>query len=66
MYLKIVEINSLIESEEIVKQFKRSPNPEQAKEQAKNLAFQRWQVIPKALGDGWQHPHIPHLRMVIR
>lgn len=66
MISQIIEINQLLNSEEILQTYKRSQPEDKAKKQALTLAMQRWLVMPKASTDGWQHPQIPHLKMVIR
>lgn len=65
-YSQIVEINQLLETEEILKIYKRLETADKLKQQALTLAIERWQVIPKSSEDGWQHPQISHLKIVFR
>lgn len=67
-YSQIIEVNQLLETEEVIQQYKRPQTYEQAKQRALSLAIERWKVIPKALHqeDGWQHTEIYHLKMLIR
>ncbi|MCP6761916.1 MAG: hypothetical protein NHB32_24920 [Fischerella sp. CENA71] len=65
-YSQIVEVNQLLETEEIVQQYKQPQTQEKVNKRAFDLAFGRWHVMPKAISSGWQHPQMEHLKMVIR
>lgn len=65
-YSRIVEINQLLETEEILKMYQRLETSDKLKQRALDLAVERWQVIPKASEDGWQHPQMSHLKIVLR
>ncbi|WP_026736040.1 hypothetical protein [Fischerella sp. PCC 9605] len=65
-YSQIVEVNQLLGSEEIVQQYTKPQTQEKVNKRAFDLAFSRWQVMPKAVSEGWQHPQMAHLKMVIR
>lgn len=66
-YSKIIEVNQLLSTEEIIQEYKRPQSYEKAKQRALSLAVERWQIIPKALSDedGWQHAE-SHLKMIFR
>jgi hypothetical protein len=65
-YSQIVEVNQLLDSEEIIQQYQKPQTQEKVNKRAFDLAFSRWQVMPKAISDGLRHPQMEHLKMVIR
>jgi len=48
-YSKIIEVNQLLLTEEVIQEYKRPQSYEKAKQQALSIAIRRWQIIPKAL-----------------
>lgn len=66
-YSKIIEVNQLLLTEEVIQEYKRPQSYEKAKQQALSIAIRRWQIIPKALSgeNGWQHTE-PHLKLIVR
>lgn len=65
-YWQIVEVNQLLETEEIIQQYKCPQSHNQASQRALSLAIDRWKAIPKASEEGWQHKELQHLKMIIR
>jgi len=64
-YSKIIEVNQLLLTEEVIQEYKRPKSYEKAKQQALSIAIRRWQIKALSGENGWQHTE-PHLKLIVR